>query len=561
MWKIVILHHAAYTSTTATHGATLAMRWGFENLGITAVMQGHNHMYERLNVGEIPYFVTGNSGDTLYPVTVPSANSVIYRDGTGDNFGYILVTADTAHITFTAYKWDGTVFDTYTVNSEIDKQRPVVYDLFFSDNFDPQNEPDWKQIATVSSTSNSYLWKFGRFFRSDRCRIAMRAKNSRGERSDFTISAADFSINRKKIASPTIISPTDGDVIDRYVEIIFNSEGLVNTYSQRTFYQIYYSSVNAGIASTAVAQNIAINTDPILWNTIDLSPADDYVLQIFLEDDAGNVSESVIIKNLKVSNEGVFIVDTKPPVGAIILNNNDIFTKSRDVTATIKSYDVSTGVHSLQLIDGLTESAPDGPADNKSFRLSLGDAVKTVELLMQDFGGNRNAEEIQRVFEVLLEIDSVVDIDFNRSNGTLYAITSGSGNYLYKVASFPSLLATFDNLPTSVCVSGTIVYVGATTVENTGILYSHNGVEITTIYTFSTADSIINCMVMHEEELYIGMENGSVYSYVDNEMTEISVLNNPIDFLYSDGSTLYLTQKNDLDVYIYNGSTFIKAGS
>lgn len=63
-WKIVIFHHAPYTS--GPHPSTTYMQWLFATWGADAVISGHNHFYERLFVGGIPYFVNGAGGAILY---------------------------------------------------------------------------------------------------------------------------------------------------------------------------------------------------------------------------------------------------------------------------------------------------------------------------------------------------------------------------------------------------------------------------------------------------------------------------------------------------------------
>ncbi|HQZ23217.1 MAG TPA: metallophosphoesterase [Thermoflexales bacterium] len=59
-WKIVVLHHPPYSS--GSHGNTPLMQWPFETWGATAIFAGHDHIYERFQIGGIPYFVDGLGG-------------------------------------------------------------------------------------------------------------------------------------------------------------------------------------------------------------------------------------------------------------------------------------------------------------------------------------------------------------------------------------------------------------------------------------------------------------------------------------------------------------------
>ncbi|HYL75524.1 MAG TPA: metallophosphoesterase [Bryobacteraceae bacterium] len=65
-WKIAYLHHPLYSSGKR-HGSDMDLRTVLEpilkNYGVQVVLQGHDHVYERVKAqGGIVYFVVGNSG-------------------------------------------------------------------------------------------------------------------------------------------------------------------------------------------------------------------------------------------------------------------------------------------------------------------------------------------------------------------------------------------------------------------------------------------------------------------------------------------------------------------
>lgn len=74
LYKLVIFHHPPYTSPS-THSSDEQMRWHFQEWGATAVLTGHNHFYERLEVNGFPYFVNGSGGADLYGISNPDAQS------------------------------------------------------------------------------------------------------------------------------------------------------------------------------------------------------------------------------------------------------------------------------------------------------------------------------------------------------------------------------------------------------------------------------------------------------------------------------------------------------
>lgn len=63
-WKIVYMHHPPYSS--GTHGAVDWMRWPFKEWGATVVLAGHDHVYERLEIDGLHYFINGLGGGPIY---------------------------------------------------------------------------------------------------------------------------------------------------------------------------------------------------------------------------------------------------------------------------------------------------------------------------------------------------------------------------------------------------------------------------------------------------------------------------------------------------------------
>ncbi|MEP7214049.1 MAG: metallophosphoesterase [Acidobacteriota bacterium] len=110
-WKIVYFHHPPYSS--GKHGSTTGMRWHFKEWGASAVLSGHDHTYERLNVNGLPYFVNGLGGADRYDfVTILSTSQVRYNA----TYGAMLVDADSDSITFKFYNTAGTLIDTYSLS-------------------------------------------------------------------------------------------------------------------------------------------------------------------------------------------------------------------------------------------------------------------------------------------------------------------------------------------------------------------------------------------------------------------------------------------------------------
>ncbi len=113
-WKIVYVHRPPYSSSNG-HGSTSALQWPFREWGATAVLSGHDHVYERLVVDGLPYFVNGIGGATLYSFGDPIPGSEFRYD---EGYGAMMVSADTRNLTFRLYTDQQEILDTFTLDSK-----------------------------------------------------------------------------------------------------------------------------------------------------------------------------------------------------------------------------------------------------------------------------------------------------------------------------------------------------------------------------------------------------------------------------------------------------------
>ncbi len=111
-WKIVVLHHAPYSSGSK-HGNDVEMQWPFAQWGATAVVSGHEHIYERLHVDNMVYFVNGLGGrKKIYPFGPPKDGSALRYN---QDYGAMLVNAGESCINFSFIDRSATLIDSYTV--------------------------------------------------------------------------------------------------------------------------------------------------------------------------------------------------------------------------------------------------------------------------------------------------------------------------------------------------------------------------------------------------------------------------------------------------------------
>jgi hypothetical protein len=110
-WKIVYMHHPPYSS--GYHGAVTWTRWPHKEWGASAVLSGHDHIYERLMVDGLPYFINGLGGGPRYPLgEIQPESEVRFRD----EHGAMLVTATSDRLTFEFFTRHGERIDSYTLS-------------------------------------------------------------------------------------------------------------------------------------------------------------------------------------------------------------------------------------------------------------------------------------------------------------------------------------------------------------------------------------------------------------------------------------------------------------
>lgn len=112
-YKLVFFHRAAYSS--GDHGSSAGMQWPFGEWGADAVIAGHDHTYERMTVGGIPYFVNGLGGSLPYPEFNEIPESELFFN---TNYGAQLVTVTETDITFDFTDVGGTLIDSLTIEKE-----------------------------------------------------------------------------------------------------------------------------------------------------------------------------------------------------------------------------------------------------------------------------------------------------------------------------------------------------------------------------------------------------------------------------------------------------------
>ncbi len=147
-WKIVYFHHAPYSS--ATHGSNATMQWPFQAWGATAVLAGHDHSYERIDVGGLPYFVNGLGGRSLYPFGTPVAGSQLRYNA---DYGAMLIDASDTNLQFQFFTRNGVLIDSYAIDKSA--SIPVVSVVPGDTTFAEPADSGTFVLTRTGSTANS----------------------------------------------------------------------------------------------------------------------------------------------------------------------------------------------------------------------------------------------------------------------------------------------------------------------------------------------------------------------------------------------------------------------
>lgn len=109
-FQIVLFHHPPYSS--GKHGSYEYMRWPFEQWGADAVFTGHDHLYERLQIGNIPYIINGLGGASIYKFENKLPESQVRYNL---DYGALKVEATSTSIKIQFITRTGVLIDEYTI--------------------------------------------------------------------------------------------------------------------------------------------------------------------------------------------------------------------------------------------------------------------------------------------------------------------------------------------------------------------------------------------------------------------------------------------------------------
>ncbi len=117
-WKFAVFHQPPFSSG-AVHGNHPYMQWGSDFAGLTAIITGHDHIYERLNIGfGVTQFIVGIGGRSFYNLSFATAQGSQFRYNSNHGALRTVVGADGVQFDFLSIgATGGRLIDSWTIGS------------------------------------------------------------------------------------------------------------------------------------------------------------------------------------------------------------------------------------------------------------------------------------------------------------------------------------------------------------------------------------------------------------------------------------------------------------
>lgn len=481
-----------------------------------------------------------------------------------------------------------TISITWDEATNIDTTSDIIwYELFITELYNVDNLSNLIQIATLPSGTSSFTYNINKNLKGDKCRIGIRAVNHKGQRSEISFSADNFTISNRKLPRPAVFSPTKGTTYFSYIPIVLDGNGVVGRCSQRAFYQIYYKSDSQGIDWILALKNVMVGSKPINWDVTNFNTASDYSLKIELVD-GNNVSSPVFINDITINNINYFSIDTIAPRGEIKIENEKEYTQYSNVVLSLKAFDATSAVKDYRIHqvsvshDGVRTSDPvsdvffnmtDLVTWDISFDGIVGDGEKLIQAEYRDYGNNIvSSSSDNKFFRTYKTVDNMVVADILLDGTDVWTAYSNENDPSLVSSLYRNHTFIFNLIgePTSLALYEDIIYIAIRDNENKGILQRYTGGTVSSIAdneeqylddddaiinSLYSSDSVITSMEVFDGKLFLGLENGELLSFngvsVSSENSEFVNLKS-VRKVDTDGNVLYIFFDNTTELMIMN---------
>ena len=542
------------------------------------------------------------------------------------NQGNVEITWDINDYPYDGSITDSTENDPYFTPSTFNMNN-ISYEIEYTDNYIGKST-NWMTIKKrIPYSQSSYNWNVGKMIKSNSIRIRMRAKNSETEEySDWSVSD-QFGINVFELLAPIIVSPLPGSIYSNFIMIILDESLTKNTFHQKVRYTIEYSSRKQNIDWTKIVENMPFGQNIFRWDVSNINQSDDYIIRLTAKNFSTCLTPPTqepdqiarkYVHNISIQQQGLFIIDTKPPQALIKFETNNV-TNQLEQIVNIFAEDKTTQVETMQFrecdansilslgdledpydpyggclpIEDLLESNTDlstligksVPYSTKiQWSFSDKSGLKKLEAIFADSGGNLSIQESIRVFlnsydseypltDFIITVEQrdkiVIDDDTSPPSVTVepsvfeVVYFGNSVGQIFVLEPFARLLYEINDKPSIskiVEFNNGIYFSTYDNKKDTSKVYRSDLSEATLLYTFVNSLSEVKSTSIFNNKLYFGLQNGEVWSYNGFAFVLVTTFAESISTLYGDREYLYIGLKDSNSVYLYNGENFTELG-
>ena len=461
------------------------------------------------------------------------------------------------------------------------------FDFFITLDYNGEQESTWDFVSRLPINTEKYEFSLKREVFGNNIRLATCGVSQYGLRSSKNIMAKSFSFVPRVVRDPVLLNPVSNRSYSNAIDLIVDNSYLNAGEKNNVRFYSYFSSPYLSILNSPIAERVDAKISQIKWNISDLPNSNDYEILCYYSDDLGNRSSDVIIKNIKITNPGVFLIDTEPPQTAIKIQNESEYISDPNININLYSYDDTTGVHGfifkeLRQVGSDIESEPtevkrSEPRDysnNNYYNVLDEDGRTYVAAFVQDFAGNRTdyslpynsslTYNINYFRSVNLSINSF-DITASGSDGVkaFFAVSKGNNHYLMKKTNIFNIVAILDRPCISLKVTNSDVLMSFKNTNSTLEIKRFDGVSIHNMLIGNERNSACVSIEFYKNSYYLGCENGSLLKFngtTFDRIRDIEYFKKPIRLIENTKNNIMNIYLNlGTEIFAWDGSNMVKS--
>lgn len=433
---------------------------------------------------------------------------------------------------------------------------PVTYEIQFTSSFSEGR--GWRTLASgLEQGTTSYDVDVSTIPATNDGGIRIRARDQRNLFSEWSSNKTPFVVANHPPNPVKILSPLSGETFDNTLTLVWQEAVPKDVDGHRVFYRLQITPVyttGQGWADVPNATSLAEGTVSFIIDVTNFPEGNDYGVRIMPYDELNDYGEYAEIGRLKIRHEGVFMIDTLPPVGNIELNDGDPFTNDRRIRIRLNANDATSGIKDVRLKNDGEDcwSDWDTYVPQKFWDLTTGDGIKRVLVQFRDYAGNVTDEcDCEIISRVLCDEGNVTDLEVYGDK--IYAAFDANGNLMeYKVLSRQA--HQFDEgVVSAMATLSSFLYVATYSDPNT-LIYRYDG----SPQFVATISGEVSSMVAYNSKVYMGLRDGRVISLNGTSTTVVLSTGVPITRLRNDGTLLYVALESGGGYYVFDGTTWTR---